>query len=466
MNSPPGLRVLTQGEHSIKEQAIHPDAWKVLRRLHHAGHTAYLVGGTVRDLFLGRQPKDFDVATTAKPNEIKRLFRNAFMIGRRFRLAHIKFYDSIIEVATFRRETDRFEESEVEGGEAVAVRLYGTPEEDARRRDFTINGLFFDPFRGHVIDYVGGLADMDKRIVRTISPPDASYEEDPARMLRAVRAAARLGFAVEADTAEAIVRNREKILRCPRARLLEELMILLKYGSAERSLRLLWLFGLMEFVLPMHHAYLLRQNNLAFTPPNQNILFDLLSMLDLETTHSDASVLFSLLLFPFIVERLEIEPKAFWTHRSTGAVITAVEKTFDEFTKSVDVSKRFRARATEILSVQSKFLLQHSHIRPEKLSFKPYFMDSFRFFLIATKAVDLDVKGDLSVWEKIAARAAAQAQRSAPRPPGHETPQPQDAHQAAPQANRPGRSHRRRRRGRRGHHPSAPAAGGEVQAAQ
>lgn len=447
MNSAPTLRVLTHGEHSIRDQAIHPDAWKVLRRLHQADHTAYLVGGTVRDLFLGRTPKDFDVATTAKPNEIKRLFRNAFMIGRRFRLAHIKFFDSIIEVATFRRETDRFEEPEAEGGEARAVRLYGTPEEDARRRDFTINGLFYDPFRGHVIDYVGGLADMEKRIVRTIAPPDLSYEEDPARMIRAVRAAARIGFAIESETGEAILRHRELILRCPRARLLEELMTLLKYGSAERSLRLLWQFGLMEYLLPMHHAYLAAKNNNPQTPPNPDLLFDLFAMVDLDPAAADPSILFSMLVFPFVIERLKVDPKAFWSLRSTGQILAAVDSVFDEFTKSVDVSKRFRARSAEIFSVQFRLRIQQSHVRPEKLAAKPYFLDSFRFFQVAARALDLDVRTDISVWEKFVDKAkqsqAARAQSA--RPP----------HKPHPE----GRHGRRRRRRRHGEPRPGPQAG-------
>ncbi|OGH61948.1 MAG: hypothetical protein A3G34_14425 [Candidatus Lindowbacteria bacterium RIFCSPLOWO2_12_FULL_62_27] len=440
---------MTQTEHSIRDHAVHPDAWKVLRRLHQAGHTAYLVGGTVRDLYLGRVPKDFDVATTAKPNEIKRLFRNAFMIGRRFRLAHIKFYDSVIEVATFRQETDRFEEPSPETGEARAIRIYGTPEEDARRRDFTINGLFYDPFRAHVIDYVGGLVDMEKRIVRTIAPPDASYEEDPARMIRAVRAAARLGFAIEADTGEAIIRHREAILRCPKARLLEELMILLKYNSAERSLRLLWNFGLMEYILPMHHAYLLRRNNLPLHPPNQDVLFDLVSMLDLESAAPDPSVIFSLILFPFVLERLDLAPKLFWSHKSTSAVITAVESIFDEFSKSVDISKRFRGRALEILTAQPRLVLRGSNIRPDKLAQKPYFLDSFMFFKIASRAVDFDTQSDIAFWEKHKPKSQPPRHAAGGDPSAAVRPEP---HGAPP----PGRRRHRRRR-HRGRPPPGPA---------
>lgn len=460
MTAIPGIKVLTRGEHSIQDRAIHPDAWKVLRRLHSHSHTAYLVGGTVRDLFLGRQPKDFDVATTARPNDIKRLFRNAFMIGRRFRLAHIKFPDSIIEVATFRQASDRFEEPTEEGGEAKAVRLYGTPEEDARRRDFTINGLFYDPFLGNVIDYVGGLIDMDRRVVRTISPPDASYEEDPARMVRAVRAAARLGFAVEAETHQAIVRHRALILRCPRARLLEELLILLKYNSAERSLRLLWQFGLMEFLLPMHNTYLTRQQCIPLEPPKPDLLFDLFAMLDIETSHVEPPVLFSLLIFPFVLEKLSIPAKTFWQPRSVGQLVGAVESVFEEFTKSVDVSKRFRARALEVLVAQPRLILKQSNQRPEKFAAKPYFWDSFRFFQIAARAADLDVRTDAAVWERFKPKPGSHppAAQSHGRPPNAGHPQGQPGEQ--------GRSRRRRRhRGRKSGPQVASSAPGSAPAA-
>ncbi len=442
MTSSPGLRILMRGEHSVRDDAIHPNAWKVLRRLHGAGHTAYLVGGTVRDLFLGRQPKDFDVATTARPNDIKSLFRNAFMIGRRFRLAHVKFQENIIEVATFRRESDRFEEPEEEGGKGKVLRFYGTPEEDARRRDFTINGLFYDPFLGNVIDYVGGLGDMERRLVRTITPPRQSYEEDPVRMIRAVRAAARLGFAIEAETHESILALRQLIMRCPKARLLEELLILLKYSSAERSLRLLWQVGLMEHLLPIHHAYLVRRNHIPLESARPDVLFDLFSMLDLDPSGVDASVLFALLIFPLHLDQAGIQPALFWQGRMGGGTLTAIEALFNEFATSIDAPKRFRARALEILSVQPRLYLRQSHIRPEKFAHKPYFWDSFRFFQIATRASDLDVTQEIHTWEKFEPKPA-------PPPRPHGPPAAGGSHVSSPDQHRSrhGRNRRHRRHG-------------------
>src|SRR5436190_7412318 len=190
----------------IAPEQIDPDAAKVVERLRRYDHAAYLVGGCVRDLLLGgRKPKDFDVATSAQPNEIRRLFRNCRIIGRRFRLAHIFFGSKIIETSTFRanpRDVDLGDEAEsstVEGEELLIRRdnVFGTAEEDARRRDFTMNGLFYDVDADEVIDYVGGLGDLAARTVRTIGEADIRFREDPVRILRAIKFAARLDFDID-----------------------------------------------------------------------------------------------------------------------------------------------------------------------------------------------------------------------------------------------------------------------------
>ena len=196
----------------IPKELIDPDADKILRRLRRNGHIAYLVGGCVRDLLLGRTPKDFDIATSATPNEIKDLFRNSRIIGRRFRLAHIFFGQKIIETATFRTNPREGAEATGDEPEELLIRrdnVFGTAEEDARRRDFTINGLFYDIESGEVIDYVGGLADLGARTVRTIGDPDVRFREDPVRILRAIKFAARLGFSIEQGTYEALLAHRE-----------------------------------------------------------------------------------------------------------------------------------------------------------------------------------------------------------------------------------------------------------------
>src|SRR5690606_17514971 len=183
----------------IPVERLDPDALGVIHRLRSFGHQAYLVGGCVRDLLLGRQPKDFDVATSAHPGEIRAIFRNCRLIGRRFRLAHVYFPGGkVIETATFR--TNPNGESESEDLLITRDNAFGTVEEDARRRDFTVNGLFYDVVLGKVLDYVGGRADLERRLLRTIGDPDVRIQEDPVRLLRAVRFAAKLGFEIEEKT--------------------------------------------------------------------------------------------------------------------------------------------------------------------------------------------------------------------------------------------------------------------------
>jgi poly(A) polymerase len=242
----------------IRLDQIDPDALRVVQRLRRYQHQAYLVGGCVRDLMLGRKPKDFDVATSATPNEIRRCFRNCRIIGRRFRLAHVFFGRKIIETATFRANprTVEDEASEVPAEEKstdLLIRrdnVFGTAEEDARRRDFTINGLFFDVESVQVIDHVGGLPDLEARLVRTIGDPDIRFREDPVRILRAVKFAARCDLTIEEETYRRMMEHKAELAKCAQARVTEEFYRLLRAGAARRSFELLFETGLLEFLLP------------------------------------------------------------------------------------------------------------------------------------------------------------------------------------------------------------------------
>src|SRR4249920_518270 len=225
-------RIVPREEHPISRRDIDSDALKVLYRLRQGEYTAYLVGGSVRDLLLGRHPKDFDIGTSAHPYQVKKLFRNCWIIGRRFRLAHVKFGQKVIEVATFRRQVAVGEEIVQDGvpapdpttpeGEQLIHHdnTFGTPEEDAFRRDFTINALAYDIATFSVIDYVGGLEDLRAGVVRSIGDPDVRLREDPVRMLRAVALAARLDFALDPLVVDAIKQLRHEIARSSPARLL------------------------------------------------------------------------------------------------------------------------------------------------------------------------------------------------------------------------------------------------------
>jgi poly(A) polymerase len=254
--------IIPRAEHPISRRDIDPDALKVLYRLQQFNYAAYLVGGSVRDLLLQRRPKDFDVGTDAHPYQIKKLFRNCWIIGRRFRLAHVRFGPKAIEVATFRRnilpgtENEPATESEPEIAESaddLQLRhdnTFGTPEEDAFRRDFTINALFHDIANFSLIDYVGGLEDLRRRVIRSIGDPLQRFEEDPVRMLRAIVFAARLEFTLDPPIVEAIQARRDLMSTASPARLIEEYYKILRSGSAERTFRMLAEHGLLEPVTP------------------------------------------------------------------------------------------------------------------------------------------------------------------------------------------------------------------------
>src|SRR2546423_4980787 len=250
--------IVTRSDQSIPRPEPDPDAPKGLYRLPENNYAAYLVGGSVRDLLLGRRPKDFDIGTSAHPAQIKKLFRNCWIIGRRFRLAHVKFGQKVIEVATFRRQLAPGEEVVAEGVPAPDPstaegrhlihhdNTFGTPEEDAFRRDFTINALAYDIASFSIIDYVGGLEDLRAGVVRAIGDPEVRLREDPVRMLRAVALAARLNFTIDPPVLDAIRTHRREISHSSAPRLLEEYYKILRAGSAEKTFRMLADLGLLE----------------------------------------------------------------------------------------------------------------------------------------------------------------------------------------------------------------------------
>ena len=260
--------VIRRADHSISRDQIDPDALKVLYRLRKFNHQAYLVGGGVRDLLLGRAPKDFDIGTSAHPNEVKRIFRNCWIIGRRFRLAHVKFGPKTIEVATFRRQlpADELAAAEAEDERAAQAQTaagtkaqrrpvrrdntFGTAEEDAFRRDFTINALFYDIATFSVIDYVGGMEDLRGGVIRSIGDPNERVIEDPVRMLRAIAFTTRLGFTLDPPVHRAIRRHKAEIGKASPARMIEELFKLLRSGFAAPTFRSLSEHGLLASITP------------------------------------------------------------------------------------------------------------------------------------------------------------------------------------------------------------------------
>jgi poly(A) polymerase len=293
--------VVDRSNHPISRRRIPENVLKVLYRLHRSGYRAYLCGGSVRDLLMGRTPKDFDIATDAHPAEIRRLFRNSRIIGRRFRLVHVIFQDMIVEVATFRREPERGNE---ETGDILVTddNTFGSPLQDARRRDFTINGLFYNIADFSVLDYIGGLDDLHEKRVRVIGEPDVRFREDPVRMMRAIEFASRLGFEIEPATYEAILRHRADILKASPPRVSEEILELLRRGWSRGALRLMVETQLLEPLLPEVYN--------AIAGDRAPYFWKMLEVLD-RTVQSGRKVSdpvsLSVLLLPWIVQELEME---------------------------------------------------------------------------------------------------------------------------------------------------------------
>jgi poly(A) polymerase len=254
--------VIDRSQHTISRRKISPEALEVLNRLREGGFLAYLAGGGVRDLLLGRQPKDFDIATDAHPNQVKRLFRNCRLIGRRFRLAHVMFRNTYIEVATFRAhlptDAQPVPEHLFQKRDGVIARdnVFGTPPEDAVRRDFTVNALFYNIADRSIIDYVGGLKDLDSRVIRVIGDPRVKFREDPVRMIRAIRFASALDFAIEDVAWQAMTELKDTIALSSRDRLYEESIKLLFCGRAEAAVEKLAGAGLFDVLFPVMGAWL------------------------------------------------------------------------------------------------------------------------------------------------------------------------------------------------------------------
>jgi len=237
-------------DHDIDAAQIDKDAINIIQRLLDAGFSAYLVGGSVRDLLLKRVPKDYDISTSARPEQVKELFRRqCILIGRRFRLAHIRYGHKIFEVSTFRA-------GENEGDLIVQDNLWGTPEEDVLRRDFTINGLFYDPTSHSVIDYVGGWEDIHKKVLKSIGNPSIRFRQDPVRMIRLLRFSSRTGFAIDPDTKEALLQLTQEILKSSPARILEEMLKMLESGHSSGFFREMLHAGILKHLFPTLATFL------------------------------------------------------------------------------------------------------------------------------------------------------------------------------------------------------------------
>jgi poly(A) polymerase len=390
----------------IPPDQIDPDAVKVVQRLRRFDHAAYVVGGCVRDLLLGRKPKDFDVATSATPPELRRLFRNCRIIGRRFRLAHIFFGSKIIETSTFRanpRETTE-EEGEAavtstapaaaaapEGNDLLIRRdnVFGTAEEDARRRDFTINGLFYDIETGQVIDYVNGMADLEARLVRTIGNPDIRFREDPVRILRAVKFAARCDLNIEPETYQSMLDHAGEVAKCAQARVSEEFYRLLRAGAGKRSVELLVETGLLKVLLPELDAALTSADGDGETALRRSRLWAYLAALDRSTVKresppSNALVLATILLPPL---RDVLHPDSN-SVRDVGQILTA---SMHPILERLKASRRESELARQILlALRYIFPGSNANRRRPRLAGRAFLDDALRLHEIVCDAEGLD----------------------------------------------------------------------------
>jgi poly(A) polymerase len=393
----------------IPQDQIDPDAAKVVRRLARSGFAAYLVGGCVRDLLLGRKPKDFDVATSATPPEIKALFRNCRIIGRRFRLAHIFFGQKIIETSTFRanpREVEGDDDMVLDaeqghGDNELYIRrdnVFGSAEEDARRRDFTINGLFYDLDGDKVIDYVEGLPDLERRTVRTIGDPDVRFREDPVRILRAIKFAARLNFEIEPATYAAILAHKGEIAKCAPPRVLEEIYRLLRGGAARRSLELLQATGVLTMLVPELHHLLAREGDHVGAERLIQTLDGIDALVRGGYTPSNA-LLVCALIAPFVFDELFDSEGDAQQNRDAIAVI---EELATPIVMSMRVSRRDAERARQILVAERRLgPSKKRRGRPMALVRRDWFGDALTLFELMHPNAEGEVADEIARWHRL-----------------------------------------------------------------
>ncbi|QRN05112.1 polynucleotide adenylyltransferase PcnB [Legionella sp. MW5194] len=384
--------IIPRNHHHLSKTDISPNALKVLNRLSSSGFEAYLVGGSVRDLLLGKSPKDFDVATNATPVQIKKLFRNARIIGRRFKLVHIIFHRDIIEVATF-RGTEAMDANQQTNEQGMLVRdnVYGTLDQDAWRRDFTINSLYYNMDDASIVDFTGGVKDVSDRLVRMIGDPTTRYQEDPVRMLRAIRFCAKLHFNMAPETSAPLAKLSPLIRHVSGSRLFDEMTKLYQCGESESVQRLLQEHGLFAELFEQTHRLL-----------NSDYPVNALLGIALESTDArirdskpvTPAFLFAVLLwFPLKAKAMQLQQEE--NIPALPALERAMNHVIAEQNKVIAIPKRFTQVMREMWLLQFRFNKRHGG-RALNLLEHPRFRAAFDF--LALRALAGDESMELAQW--------------------------------------------------------------------
>jgi poly(A) polymerase len=388
MGSKSEPKVIPRSRHGIGRDALSASARKVCEGLQQAGFSAYVVGGAVRDVLLGVRPKDYDVATDASPEQVHKLFRRSRLIGRRFKLVHVMFGDETIEVSTFRAR-DIGNNNTDEHGRVLRDNLYGTREDDALRRDFTVNALYYDPSDETIVDFCGGMQDVKKKTVRIIGDARERFREDPIRMLRAVRFAAKLGFSIDEQTRAPIASMADLIGNVPPARVFDEMMKLLLSGHAAETVKRLRKEGLHHGLLPMLDVILEQ-------PLGERFVMLALAQTDqrvLEGKPVSPAFLFASLLWHEVLAAWAGEQKK--GERPIPGLFTAMDTVTEVQTEKLAIPRRFTAVMKDIWVQQPRFE-QRSGRRPYALLAQEKFRAGYDF--LALRAASGEVEQELADW--------------------------------------------------------------------
>lgn len=386
--------IISRDAHTISRKNISENALKVLYRLKQAGFAGYLVGGGVRDILIGLQPKDFDIATDATPEEVSKLFRNCRLIGRRFRLAHVHFGREIIEVATFRApHTEGEGEGITKNGMIFRDNVYGSLEDDAWRRDFTVNALYYNIDDFSVVDYTNGLDDIDSKTLRIIGDADERLQEDPVRMLRAVRFAAKLGFTIESSLSDSIEKNIHLLDGVPPARLFEEILKLFLHGHAFASYELLKKYNLLK--------HLFAETAATLDGTTDKFISQALINTDLrikEHKPVTPAFLYAALLWPAVKHQA-----ALLKHENMSLLEVyqiAGQAALEYQLQQILIPKRFGMPMREIWTMQSRLAMRIGK-RPLKLMENPRFRAAYDFLLLREQSGETQLQELCEWWTRI-----------------------------------------------------------------